>query len=758
MKFRAHKNGKPVDIDYNMRPIARSKPTDPIPVNLIYGVDSESLFNQSDELKTVAIPYYAGLKEECLTYEQINKYTNPFESFLDVVFSRHAEPEKGKLKPSNTKIRGDGYGHARPGRRGKVPFILLVWYNLEYDISRMFAPESNFWRGVKTGHDGVRLQFGQYEMEIRHHLLFGSAPHFDYIFRHDGYILEVKALDMWGYWKGGLDNTAKALGVEGKAEVDTEIFSRKLETLTPDEWQDLYKYAKQDANTTREIYLKTAELLSAISMTVFCKGILPPSAPKAAARICFGKLEREELDPAPINAIQHALNGYHGGYVYAMRRGYLENVSVIDRKSAYPTILKMLPNPETVTYTSIRAGTIFKSLIGKVGFVVASFMESNRVHPCASLFGSDGRTLHPYGTLTKITISIPELAVGVLTGSVTDVVIHSGFYLKGETGGIFYDFIDKVYELKNNSESKSPMYTVAKLLMNALYGKLIEIHDLESPLINDSDFDLIVPDIDNDDYKALLLEAYANEDMQKFEEVCEDFGRKFGRGKLTTFGQYLSSDICTVGNYFTPVYASLVTALQRAWVVLVSRTLDSVAGDTDSIFTQMDINGPIFKTRIIKADILARQIGIGYVREGSELGDYEVEIHGGNGWLSGIKQYWFYNPNGKPKCAHHTLIKPDLDFSDLKGLPKKEQGKIIAERRTEFFRLAIKTLSEGQAFSYVGASSPVKLKTSLQRGKDFGVFEKQARTINAKHDNRLNEITSGVFEWKSIDEIKELLE
>ena len=519
MYFKAHKNGQGVDIEYTMRPIARSKETDPIPLELIYGVDSESLFNEQDELKTVAIPYYRGLTQECLTMEQINKYTNPFEAFLDVVFDLHAVPEVGKIRPSQTKIRGE-HGKRRAGRH-KVPFVLFIWYNLEYDIARMFAPDSNFWRGVKTGHDGVKLQLGKHEMEIRHHLLFGSAPHFDYIFRHDGFILEVKALDMWGYWKAGLDSTAQALGVKGKAVVDTDLFDRKLESLTSDEWQNLYEYAKQDAATTREIYLKTAELLASISTSVYVKGVLPPSAPKAAARICFAGLSNEELEPAPPGPIQHALNGYHGGYVYALRRGYLENVTVVDRKSAYPTILKLLPNPETVTYHNIKRGELFKNLIGKVGFVVASFTESNRVFPVVSLFGADGRTLHPWGKLESITISIPELSVGVLMGSVTNVKVHGGFYIEGETGGIFYDFIERVYDLKNNSESKSPMYQVAKLLMNSLYGKLIEIHDLESPLIYDSDFDLIVPDNENEEYKALLLESYANDDVEKFEQVCE---------------------------------------------------------------------------------------------------------------------------------------------------------------------------------------------------------------------------------------------
>ncbi len=752
MLFSAHKNGKKVNIEYKMKAIQPSKVSDPIPIHLIYGIDSESLFNEQDELKTVAIPYYNGRLEECLTFEQINKYKNPFESFLDVLFQRHAESEEGKLRPSRTKIRGE-HGKTRPGRRAKLPFVLMVWYNLEYDIARMFSEDSNFWRAVKTGHDGVKLKLGDFNLEIRHHLLYGSAPHFTYIFRRNGKILEVRALDMWGYWKSGLDATAKALGLEGKEEIESEIFDRKIETLSADEWDKLYHYAKQDAVTTRAIYLKTAELLSSISETVYSKGILPPSAPKAAARICFGKL-KEELSPSPVPAIQIALDGYHGGYVYAMRRGYLENVSVIDRKSAYPTILKMLPNPETVEYRKIAKGTNFNSLIGKYGFVVATFAETNKQFPCVSLFGSDGRTLHPHGQMEKITISIPELAVGVLTKSVKDVIIHDGFYITGEKGGIFYDFIEKVYDIKNSAESKSPMYLVAKLMMNSLYGKLIEIHDLQAPLIHDSDYELIVPETDNKEFKQKILEAYSNEDMEKFEELCE----KYRTGKLTTFGKYLTAEVCSVGNYFFPVYASLVTALQRAWVILCSRLLEGVAGDTDSVFTQMDINSEIFKSRIIRADILARKIGIGRVEEGEELGDYEVELKNGRGWIAGIKQYYLMNPEGKDKCAHHTLIKPDLNYSDILHLSKKEQGKIKKERQMEFYKNAISVLASGQPFSYVGASSPVKLKTALARGRDFGVFEKQPREIQAKYDERLFEIEPGIFEWKSIDEIGGLLE
>jgi hypothetical protein len=753
MYFSAWKSGKKQTIDYPMRPITRTKETNPIPLDLIYGVDTESLKNSFKKLETVAIPYNHGTQEEILTYEYLRSYRDPFVAFLDVVFDRHAEPEKGKYQPSWTKMQGE-HGKRRRGRH-KLPFILTVWYNLEYDIARLFHEESHFWRAVRTGHDGVKMELDGYELEIRHHLLFGSAPHFDYIFRRDGRILEMKAIDLWGYWKGGLDATAKALGLEGKIEIEEEFFDRELETLSPVEWDKLYYYAKKDPAITRQIYIKTAELLSSISQSVFSKGILPPSAPKASARICFSRLQKDELKAPPVNCIQHALNGYHGGYVYALWHGFAEQISVIDRKSAYPTILKMLPNPETVTYHTIQKGTHFESLIGKYGFVVASFHEANDKHPCVSLHGNDGRTMHPWGDFDHITISIPELAVGVLTGSVNNVVVHGGFYLKGEEGGIFYDFINRVYDLKNNSESKSPMYMVAKLLMNSLYGKLIEIHDLETSLIHDSDYDLIVPNIKDDAIKKELLTAYTEENYKRFEEICEE-----NKGKdLTTFGKYLEAEVCTVGNYFTPVYASLVTALQRAWVVLVSRELEGLSGDTDSVFTPIDPDSPLFHTRIIKADIMARQIRIGVVAEGDNLGDYEVELKNGNGWIAGIKQYFLNNPNGKkPKYAHHAIIKPDVSKDDLSELSKEERAKIIKARIEAFYKNAIQNLSEGNNVEYYSASSPVKLKTSLMRGKDFGVFEKQFRTITAKRDNRLK--SDGLFSltWKNVFEIQDLLE
>jgi hypothetical protein len=48
---------------------------------------------------------------------------------------------------------------------------------------------------------------------------------------------------------------------------------------------------------------------------------------------------------------------------------------------------------------------------------------------------------------------------------------------------IFNDFVDFLYELKNNSESGTPDYIISKLLMNSLYGRLGMNPEMEKHLI-----------------------------------------------------------------------------------------------------------------------------------------------------------------------------------------------------------------------------------------------------------------------------------
>jgi hypothetical protein len=55
---------------------------------------------------------------------------------------------------------------------------------------------------------------------------------------------------------------------------------------------------------------------------------------------------------------------------------------------------------------------------------------------------------------------------------------------------IFSDFVNFLYEMKNNSEKNSPDYTISKLLLNSLYGRLGMNPEMEKNEIVDSNTSL----------------------------------------------------------------------------------------------------------------------------------------------------------------------------------------------------------------------------------------------------------------------------
>ncbi len=56
-----------------------------------------------------------------------------------------------------------------------------------------------------------------------------------------------------------------------------------------------------------------------------------------------------------------------------------------------------------------------------------------------------------------------------------------------EKGYIFKEFVETIYKMKENSQKGSPIYIIAKLLLNSLYGKLGTKSDFENHLIISSD-------------------------------------------------------------------------------------------------------------------------------------------------------------------------------------------------------------------------------------------------------------------------------
>lgn len=729
--------------------IKRPKGGEPLDSSLIYGIDTESFHStQLSKLHTNMVTV-SDINDDIIHEPKIGE--SPFQYMMDGIFNTHALEMRGKLRRSHTELNRE-VGKRGTGR-AKMPVVLLAFYNLEYDFQRLFKEDSTIFNMARINVEGIKCEIDGYEVENVHMVLSGSAPHFTWIIRKDNYVLKVYAMDLWGYLKQGLGASAKALGIIDKLPVDKEYFHIPLEELTDTQLDELRTYAKRDGKVTRELYLSLLYFLTEFSEDVVTsKGILPPSAPAAAARIAFAKMDDDVLKQPPKFAVQLSLEGYNGGLVFSRATGEFENILVGDRNSAYPTMMSMLPNPEKVKYI-LRIRPTPDELVGKIGFCRASFeIESDHV-PFITSDDDSGRSNHAQGRYDYQTISIYELMAGYLIGTINHITIHEAVYLKyeedAENNGIFYDFVKYFHNLKNENEKGSALYMLAKLLMNALYGKLIEMRNPESVIIPLHIRKLRVPTgiktmIEHDKkYRYRFYNSILN-CGEGLEEILNEYTPTDFDG-FVSIEEVITDVTLTAGTYFYPFYASLITAGQRAWMSVYTYYTKAILADTDSAFTNM--SEPQFIKAIKVADKITTKIGVGRCRVGTELGDIDIEMRNGHGYISGIKQYGLTGDtskgSGKHKIAHHTILSPD-------GISDEEE-------KDKFFIETIKQLSLGNPVTYKVKPRPVRIKTALLRGMDFGKFESSIRTITPKADPRLLVVAKAgkitYYRWKRRNEL-----
>ena len=718
--------------------IRRPKGGIPLDPKFVYGVDTESFYSyELDRLHTSMVPiaddqYDYVLEPQC--------GSSPFHHMIDLPFNRFAKNSHGKLRPAQTSLTRE------PGKRGrgrtKMPEVLLVFYNLEYDIQRLFLPDSPFFEMARINIEGLKIDVDGYELENVHMVLSGSAPHFTIIIRRDDKILKFYGIDLWGYLKEGLGVSAKALGVVDKIAVDKEYFHIPIEELTKEELQELRIYAKRDARTTRELYLTLLYFLTQFSPEVITKkGILPPSAPAAAARIMFSRLKNPILNQSPKWAVQIALEAYSGGLVFARVRGRVRGITVGDRTSAYPTMMTLLPDPEQIQYI-FRKNMSITEIIGKIGFCVASFVHVGDIIPFVTTFDGTQRSNHAPGRYERQSISIYEITAGHLLGYIKEITIHEVVFLdfseEALGTGILYDHITQMFKVKNESEKGSAMYLLAKLMMNSPYGKLIETRSPESMLLPSFIKNLRVPSSwewlleNNKDFKIRFYQSLMRR-LIDIDQLMEDFPLK-SQDTLMTIEELTGKMKLIAGTYFFPFYASLITAGQRAWMSIFTYFTKAFLADTDSAFSPL--NKEEFVQALILADQFTQKIGVGRCRIGKELGDVDIELENGAGFIAGIKQYALKSGD-KMKFAHHAMISPQLEDQTPESLK-------------EWFYENIGRLANLKKVVYQTRPRPVKIKTALLRGKDFGRFESDRRKIEPKEDDRMipAKVTSDLIFYK----------
>jgi hypothetical protein len=278
----------------------------------------------------------------------------------------------------------------------------------------------------------------------------------------------VTIYDLKQYYEGSLETNAQKYLGEGKDELDTKTFSQQFMV---DNWDRIARYCVRDADLVRRLAVRLIEQLNTwglhvsklystawISYHWFASRSGHPTVGH------FWKYDRRVLD--------FAMQSYHGGKfeVTTKGSGYLYEYDLV---SAYPsTISKLVDTRHVVVYwqTNVIPDAAYAFLDCSV------YIPPNLPSPIARKVGQ--LNTFPAGWFRQV-ITYPEYRYIVDHGG--SATIHQGCWLVPQQVRYpYHDDIHHLVKLKQDNKGKDDMaYHTAKILMNSLYGKFIQL--IEQP-------------------------------------------------------------------------------------------------------------------------------------------------------------------------------------------------------------------------------------------------------------------------------------
>ncbi len=665
-KMDAYKNGEKIKVSVQTSGTYKCpREYEPLSSLRVVGIDTESRMYKN-HLTTITTQVHLQDKSELIVTDNHNYAIT---AVFDILFPLFAEHDKASYTKQRAKRdRHDGKGAHRDGSRKAIKPILAVFYNLEYDGPRLFGNHPQFMRVTTAELDNPRIQVGVYEVELKTCLLAGGAPNFEFNVRKDGKIIRVLGHDMWGYWKAGLDKSAKQVlpNSTGKIEIEKTDHDQTWEAflqLPTNEQEKFYEYSRKDAELTRDLYLATVQLLLQIapgqegsSIVIRRDGTIPVSAPSAAARIAFAG-GPEEWDLPPEWVYKMGAKTYAGARVFNRRRAFVDDIIVKDISSAYPHAMSIIPDPATCYYQLLSEQSFeIERWKGQWGVMCVSGHNYDPYYPCLRIHDLEGKRLrYVHGDFSKVWATIPEIVIGVVSGRLRIDTIHEGCHMQGSTEDSFLrKFILHVYDIKSKNEKDSPMYLMSKLLMNSLYGKLVEIQ-VSTRWIDERSFFqkvLKIPDIATQKRIAEVQDAYKDGE-EGLDKLFSAWTSEYPTVQETiSVLDVLKEKPARSGQFYLPMHGAQITGFVSAKLGLAAYCTQALQGDTDSIFFKAcNIDGmEAYKDLMLIA---------GYDCPDEGLGSFETEISEASGYLVKTKMYAlkYEKKDGSIgfKCANHGM-------------------------------------------------------------------------------------------------------
>ena len=238
------------------------------------------------------------------------------------------------------------------------------------------------------------------------------------------------------------------------------------------------KYCKLDCQSLHEILIKFGELIFKEFQVDIHKSLTLPSLALNIYRVHF--LSKDTIYQILGNIEQAIRESYTGGAVdvyipHNKTSGFFDKVGAVfknlfyyDVNSLYPSV--MANNPMPVGKPTYFEGDIRRIELDSYGFFYCKITSPDYLeHPILQrrIKTSEGiRTIAGLGSWEGWICSA-ELDNAVKYGYTFEILKGYQF----ETGDLFSEYVNRMYNLRLQYDKGTPMNLIAKLLMNSLYGK-----------------------------------------------------------------------------------------------------------------------------------------------------------------------------------------------------------------------------------------------------------------------------------------------
>lgn len=401
---------------------------------------------------------------------------------------------------------------------------LKTFYNLDYDVRGIikYLPVDNqhdLYYQTETTYKGITIRY-----------LPGK------VFTVKRKRLNYSYYDIQQFYGGSLQHNATKYLHAGKDNYQVTNLTEKdfLPANT-----DLVKYCIQDCKLTAELTRLQQKKFADIGISFY----KPISKANLAEKYV---IKRMKLPVPRKNRFQQlAYYSYKGGRFELLQRGYFDRCYCYDLNSAYPNIIKDLPNPFDTTYYKVED----YEKDAEIAYYDLTLHDLHEPFASPITVTQRGINIFPNTVNHRIILSQPELKY-IRKYLKVDYTINEAYALYSYTNDKPFMFMEDLYKLRKEAEKEDPVLAQSiKIIINSVYGKFWQVTKTLKDVTTDlKDYDLMFSTAD-------IFRLYKK--------------------------QYKA------GAFFNPAYAAHITATVRTQLLETCyKYLDTVIGfHTDSIIT-----------------------------------------------------------------------------------------------------------------------------------------------------------------------------